>query len=65
MFAERHWQDIDNKKKLVLDYAERNGFDPFVLANWDGIQIERFLSVKVHSLDRVQKIVNYSIFKMK
>ena len=30
-----------------MDYAEQHGFDPFVLANWGGVQLERFLSVKV------------------
>ena len=46
---------------MLLDYAERHGFDPFVIDNWDKVQIDHFLSAKVIIYGKHVKIKYNSI----
>jgi len=31
-----HWNEIENRRRFLLEFAERVGFDPMVKANWIG-----------------------------
>ena len=32
-----YWNDKENRKRFLLDFAEKMGFDPKVKDNWRGI----------------------------
>lgn len=44
------WEDMQNRKKLFLNYAAEQGFDPLVANNWLLVSADNFLQFKVSNL---------------
>ena len=36
MIQETYWSDVENRRKYLLDFATKMGFDAMVTANWKG-----------------------------
>jgi hypothetical protein len=36
-----YWEDKENRRKLLIDYAADMGFDPLKLDNWKRVSIVR------------------------
>jgi len=44
-----YWDDIENRRRYLLDLAKTQGFDPEVLSNWQGSS---------HKI-RANQVINY------
>lgn len=53
-----YWQDIENRRRFFLDFAEEQGFDPFVPENWHKVTHTQIVAKKVGEL-YWSSIINY------
>jgi len=42
-----YWQDINNRRKVLTEFAEEMGFDPTVYENWRKVPFVEFVAKKV------------------
>ena len=45
-----HWHNIANRRKYLLEFAEKMGFDPMQSDNWNPITATQVKSTMVHLL---------------
>lgn len=43
----RYWQDMDNRRKFLCDFAQEMGFDPYQPKNWDNVSVAQIIAKKV------------------
>lgn len=45
--TDKHYEDVDNRKNIFLDYAKQKGFNPLIPEHWYSITNNSLRSVQV------------------
>jgi len=63
MIQETYWSDVENRRKYLLDFATKMGFDAMVTANWKGKTTQMRVNQVSIALTNMKRVTNMFVCK--